>query len=164
MSATNQWRVDSPALNTEYAMPNGFWVIPNNATSVTVQWNAFKADGTGAATVTVTLATVDEPAGTDKSTQSFAGVNGATHISSLGNNGTQVRSCSFKITAAPSGLPDHCLISMSAYTGSAYTLLKVRRGAAWSGVSGDKILVRRGGAWVQVNQVLARRTGAWASP
>lgn len=162
MAATNNWRVDTPALNVQYNAPNGFWILPNNGTNMTIQWNAFKADGSGAATMNVTLFNVNQPANTNQSSLGFTGVNGATFTTSNGNNGTQNKGFGFKITGGT--LPDHCLISFSAYTGSAYPLYRLRRSGAWTKLDGSKILIRRSGVWVQVNQVAVRRSGVWTDP
>lgn len=161
MASTNVWTLQSPALNVEYIMPDGFWVTPNNASNFTVQWNAFKANGSGAAVVNVTLINRDITAGVDRSSLPLSGVNGGTFITSNSHNGVNIFAGAFKITSAPSGLPDHCTLQLQAYAGVPYALERVRRGAAWAGVDGSLSFVWRSGAWVMVPDDETWRGGAW---
>lgn len=162
MAATNVWTLPSPALNVEYVPPNGFWVIPANATSFTIDWHALTAGGGGAAVVSVTLINRDVTAGIDRSTLALVGVNGGTFITSNGHNGVNTFAPAFKITAAGGGLPDHCTISLTAYTGTPYPMARVRRGAGYAGVDGTLAFTRRGGTWAMLQESLDRRGAAWS--
>lgn len=155
------WTVQSPQLNTEYIPPNGFWVIPANGGSMTMQWDALNANGTHAATVNVTLINRDITTGVDTSTLALVGVNTGSYSPSAGHDGTSIFAGAFKITSAPSGLPDHCTMQITSSSGVPYPMENLRRTGAWSGVDGSIYSIRRSGVWVMIQEQLIRRSGAW---
>jgi hypothetical protein len=156
MAATNKWRINNPVASTRYNAPNGFFVIPNNASSTTLNFQS------AAAVNNATLFSHNQTANTDPFSLNLgSGISSGNIVTSTGHNGTDVFTVGFSFTGAAPAWID---LWFSVYTGTAYPLLKVRRTAAWVNLDGSKILIRRSGAWVQVNQLLVRRTGAWKSP
>lgn len=153
MAVTNHYRVNSPGLGVRFNAPNGYWVIPANASSTTINFAA-------ASVCTLTLFSHNQTANTDPFSLSINGSSGNIATSS-GHNGTDVFTAGFTVT---SGSPAWVDVWFSAYTGAAYPLLRLRRGGVWVALSGDKILIRRSGAWVQINSLQVRRSGAWANP
>lgn len=153
MASTNHYRVNAPGLNVRFNAPNGYWVIPANATSTTINFVA-------ASVCTLTLFSHNQTAGTDPFSLSINGSSGNI-ITSSGHDGSAVFTSGFKVT---SGSPAWVDIWFSSYSGMEYPLLRVRRAGAWVALGGSKILIRRSGAWSQVDSVLIRRSGAWRDP
>lgn len=150
MAVTNHYRVNSPGLGVRFNAPNGYWVIPANASSSTINFLA-------ASSCTLTLFSHNQTANTDPFSLPITGSSGNISTSN-GHNGTNVFTAGFTVT---SGSPAWVDVWFSAYTGAAYPVMFVRRAGVWVGLSGDKVLIRRSGAWVQVNQVAIRRSGVW---
>ena len=157
MPSTAKYQVNSPTSSTRYNAPSAYWIVPNNATNISVEVQSFNASNALTSVANLTVAIRNITGSSDLTT--FNG--GTASTTTLGPatgaavNGTNV----FTVGASVGGAIDHIQMWITAYTGSVYSKIQVRRTGAWGG--GVVPSVRRTGAWVTPTSVNVRRSSAW---
>lgn len=161
MASNTLYRVTNPATGTTYISP--FYVIPNNATTVTVELNTFNASNvlTAVSNATVIIRNIT-------SSSNVVSNNGGTAFnviegpfSNAAFNGSNVIAVAATIgSSLPAG--GYLTIQITAFTGTALAAARVRRSGAWTFAA--SINVRRSSAWTTAASSDARRSGVWTPP
>lgn len=154
MASTATQTIFSPVSGTEYVASSGLWVIPDNATNVTVQVSTFNS-GNSPITVTQLKAIIrNVTSSSDANTQTGNNVNSAQRTSAIASNGSNIVTVAVIVT----GICDHVVVQVTSYTGRVYSQIQTRRSSAWN--TGLQTKVRRSGSWNSV-ATYVRRSGTW---
>lgn len=154
MSATGIYTVSSPTVGQEYIAPSGYWVIPTNGSNVTVEVKTYNSSGVLTAVSTLAATVRNVTAGNDNYTYTGSSIDDGSATSAGASNGTNVVTVAGTVGSAC----DHMTMQVTAYTGSPYIQVYVRRSSAW--VTATSVAVRRSGSWAATS-VYVRRSGAW---
>ena len=154
MSSTGIYTVTAPTVGTEYIAPSGFWVIPNNATNVSVEIKSYNSSGVLTSVSSLTAILRNITTSSDASSFTFSSGNEALDTSNNTVNGSNVFAPAGKVASAC----DHFTLQITSYTGRPYSQIRVRRSGAWVTPT---VKVRRSGAWATPNAIYVRRSGAW---
>lgn len=146
MTTGPQWRVDNPTASTLYIPPSGYWVIPNNATTITCRVQCYNSSN--ALTTVSTLSAIVRNITTSTNANTFTGstAQDVSANNTTGVNGTNVFAAAFQFTGTwPSG--GYALVWVDSYTGRPYSQLSSYNGSAFNNQS---ISYYNGTAWVTV--------------
>lgn len=146
--------ISAPTVGTEYVADSSAWIIPNNATSVSVEIKSYNSSGVLIAISSLTAILRNVTSSSDASSFTASSANEALVTSSNGVNGSNVFAPAGKVGASC----DHFTLQVTSYTGSVYSKARIRRAGTW--VTPPTSKVRRSGAWANA-PTKARRSGAW---